>query len=97
MTRTAAALTVLFCLGHARAQETETYVLRRTVSNRETIVYTRAPEPAVLGRTGSRPFDPLAGLPGPGDLRLASATRQAIEKVTGPAAALEPLWYRRPT
>ena len=36
-----AALAVLFCLGHAQAQETETYVLRQTVSNRETIVYTR--------------------------------------------------------
>jgi hypothetical protein len=44
MTRTFAALTVLCCLGHARAQETETYVLRQTVSNRETIVYTRVIE-----------------------------------------------------
>ena len=41
MTRTVAALTVLFCLGRAQAQETETYVLRQTVSNRETIVYRR--------------------------------------------------------
>lgn len=41
MTRTAAALAVLCCLGRAQAQETETYVLRQTVSNRETTVYTR--------------------------------------------------------
>jgi hypothetical protein len=44
MTRTAAALAVLGCLGRAQAQETETYVLRQTVSNRETIVCTRVIE-----------------------------------------------------
>ncbi len=44
MTRTAAALAILCCLGRAQAQDTETYVLRHTVSNRETIVYTRVIE-----------------------------------------------------
>jgi pimeloyl-ACP methyl ester carboxylesterase len=44
MKRTVATLTMLFCLGRAQAQETETYVLRQTVSNRETIVYTRVIE-----------------------------------------------------
>jgi hypothetical protein len=37
----AAVLSILFCLGRVQAQETETYVLRQAVSNRETIVYTR--------------------------------------------------------
>jgi len=32
---------MLFCLGRVQAQETETYVLRQSVSNRETIVYAR--------------------------------------------------------
>ena len=32
-----------------------------------------------------RPLDPLAGLPGPGDLRLAAAIRQEIEEVTARA------------
>jgi pimeloyl-ACP methyl ester carboxylesterase len=41
MTRTAAALAILLCLGRAQAQETETYLLRQAVSNRETIVYRR--------------------------------------------------------
>ncbi len=41
---TAAALTILFCLGRAHAQETETYLLRQAVSNRETVVYTRVIE-----------------------------------------------------
>ena len=41
MTRIAAALTILLCLGHAQAQEAETYLLRQAVSNRETIVYRR--------------------------------------------------------
>jgi len=41
MKRTVAILSVLFCLG-MQAQENETYVLRQAVSNRETIVYTRA-------------------------------------------------------
>ena len=34
-------LSMLFCLGRAQAQEAETYVLHQTVSNRQTIVYTR--------------------------------------------------------
>ena len=37
----AAALPALFCLGLPQAQSPDTYVLRRAVSNRETIVYTR--------------------------------------------------------
>jgi len=41
MKRTAAALSVLFCLGLSQAQDTETYVLHQAVSNRETIVYRR--------------------------------------------------------
>jgi pimeloyl-ACP methyl ester carboxylesterase len=39
--RRAAALSVLFCLGQAHAQEPETYELNHAVSNRETIVYRR--------------------------------------------------------
>ena len=99
MKRTAAALAVLCCLGRAQAQETETYVLRQTVSNRGTdlkkLYSSGIPDQVYrgrefpFGRTGSRPWDPLAGLPGQGDLRLASATRQAIEEVTGqPAVAV---------
>lgn len=42
MQRTVAVLSMLCCLGQARAQEPETYFLRQSVSNRETIVYTRA-------------------------------------------------------
>jgi antitoxin component YwqK of YwqJK toxin-antitoxin module len=41
MKRTAAVLSMLFCLGRMRAQEADTYVLNQVVSNRETIVYTR--------------------------------------------------------
>ncbi len=41
MKRTAVALTAMLCLGLAQAQETDTYVLRQAVSNRETVVYTR--------------------------------------------------------
>jgi pimeloyl-ACP methyl ester carboxylesterase len=41
MKQTAAILSILFCLGQVQAQETETYVLRQAVSNRQTIVYTR--------------------------------------------------------
>jgi pimeloyl-ACP methyl ester carboxylesterase len=44
MKRTAAALAFLCCLGQAQPQETETYVLHQAVSNRETVVYTRAIE-----------------------------------------------------
>ena len=32
---------MLFCLGPAHPQETETYLLHQAVSNREIIVYTR--------------------------------------------------------
>ena len=42
MKRACAALSMLCCLGQANAQEPETYVLRQAVSNRETVVYTRA-------------------------------------------------------
>jgi pimeloyl-ACP methyl ester carboxylesterase len=41
MNRTAAVLSMLFCLGPVQVQEPETYVLHKAVSNRETIVYTR--------------------------------------------------------
>ena len=41
MKRTTAALLLMFCLGWVRAQEPDTYVLRKAVSNRETVVYTR--------------------------------------------------------
>ncbi len=41
MKRTAAVLSILFCLGPVQAQDTETYVLHQAVSNRETTVYTR--------------------------------------------------------
>lgn len=41
MKRTAAVLSMLFCLGRVRAQEPETYVSHQAVSNRETIVFTR--------------------------------------------------------
>ncbi len=41
MKRTATVLLMLFCLGRVQAQEPETYVLHQSVSNRETIVYTR--------------------------------------------------------
>ena len=41
MTRTAAALSMLCCLGWSHAQDTDTYVLHKAVSNRETIVYRR--------------------------------------------------------
>ena len=40
MKRTAAVLSMMFGLGRAQTQETETYVLHQAVSNRETIVYT---------------------------------------------------------
>jgi pimeloyl-ACP methyl ester carboxylesterase len=41
MARAVAVLSMLVCVGQAQAQDTETYVLRQAVSNRETIVYTR--------------------------------------------------------
>ena len=41
MKRTVAILSVLFCLG-VQAQEPEIYKLHKMVSNRESIVYTRA-------------------------------------------------------
>ncbi|MBI5083964.1 MAG: hypothetical protein HZB13_05130 [Acidobacteria bacterium] len=41
MKRTAAVLSMLFCLARAQTPETETYLLRQAVSNRESIVYTR--------------------------------------------------------
>jgi Putative esterase/MORN repeat variant len=42
MTRIVAALSMLSCLGLVPAQAPETYVLRKAVSNRDTIVYTRS-------------------------------------------------------
>jgi hypothetical protein len=41
MKRSAAVLSLLFCLGRAQAREVETYLLHQAVSNRETIVYRR--------------------------------------------------------
>ena len=41
MKRTAAVLSMLFCLGGVQAQDTETYVLHQAVSNRETILLVR--------------------------------------------------------
>ena len=41
MKQTVAVLSMLLYLGRAQVQEPETYVLHQTVSNRETIVYTR--------------------------------------------------------
>lgn len=41
MRRTAVALATLVCLGQAPAAESETYVLRVAVSNRQTVTYTR--------------------------------------------------------
>ena len=41
MKRAVAVLSMLFYLARAQAQETETYVLRQAVSNRETINYKR--------------------------------------------------------
>ena len=39
MKRTAAVLSMLFALGRAQAQETETYVLHQAVSNRERLQF----------------------------------------------------------
>ena len=51
--------------------------VRRNGANRQE-AGGKEPEPEILGRTGCRPRDPLAGLSGPGDLRLVPAIRQAI-------------------
>ncbi|MCK7491056.1 MAG: hypothetical protein MZW92_04255 [Comamonadaceae bacterium] len=60
--------------GHGRA-------VRRNGADRQE-ARREEPEPEILRRTGYRPLDPLAGLSGPGDLRLASAIRQKIEKAS---------------
>ena len=41
MKRTVAILSMLFCLERAQAQVPDTFALRKAVSNRDTIVYTR--------------------------------------------------------
>jgi pimeloyl-ACP methyl ester carboxylesterase len=41
MTRTAAVLAMVYCLGWTPTQEGETYILKQVVSSRQTIVYTR--------------------------------------------------------